>query len=49
MLTAILISVVLMMVVPVPPWLLDGLLAFSLAIAVGVFLIALFIEQPPPL
>src|SRR4051794_22089435 len=35
-----------MMVLPVPPFLLDGLLALSLAIAVGVFLIALFIEQP---
>jgi flagellar biosynthesis protein FlhA len=35
-----------MMVMPIPAWLLDGLLAFSLAIAVGVFLIALFIEQP---
>ena len=40
------ISIVLMMVLPVPPFLLDGLLALSLAIAVGVFLIALFIEQP---
>src|SRR5690349_21123862 len=35
-----------MMVVPVPPFLLDGLLALSLAIGIGVFLIALFIEQP---
>jgi flagellar biosynthesis protein FlhA len=40
------ISIVLMMVLPVPPFLLDGLLALSLAIAVGVFLIALFIERP---
>jgi flagellar biosynthesis protein FlhA len=40
------ISIVLMMVVPVPPFMLDGLLALSLAIGVGVFLIALFIEQP---
>ena len=40
------ISIVLMMVIPVPPFLLDGLLAISLAIAVGVFLIALFIEKP---
>jgi len=40
------ISIVLMMVVPVPTFLLDGLLALSLAIGVGVFLIALFIEQP---
>src|SRR5579872_4463310 len=35
-----------MMVLPVPAFLLDGLLAISLAIAVGVFLIALFIEKP---
>ena len=41
-----LIGIVLMMVVPVPPSLLDGLLALSLAIAIGVFLIALFIQQP---
>jgi len=40
------ISIVLMMVLPVPAFLLDGLLAISLAIAVGVFLIALFIEKP---
>ena len=40
------ISIVLMMVLPVPAFLLDGLLALSLAIAVGVFLIALFIERP---
>ncbi|HKQ68446.1 MAG TPA: flagellar biosynthesis protein FlhA, partial [Polyangiaceae bacterium] len=40
------VSIVLMMVLPVPPFLLDGLLALSLAIGVGVFLIALFIEQP---
>jgi flagellar biosynthesis protein FlhA len=40
------ISIVLMMVLPVPPFLLDALLALSLAIAVGVFLIALFIERP---
>ncbi len=40
------VSIVLMMVLPVPPILLDGLLAFSLAIGVGVFLIALFIERP---
>jgi flagellar biosynthesis protein FlhA len=40
------ISIVLMMVLPVPPFLLDALFALSLAIAVGVFLIALFIERP---
>ena len=41
-----LIGIVLMMVVPVPPFLLDIFLAMSLAIAVAVFLIALFIEKP---
>jgi flagellar biosynthesis protein FlhA len=40
------ISIVLVLVLPIPAFMLDGLLAFSLAIAVGVFLIALFIEQP---
>jgi flagellar biosynthesis protein FlhA len=40
------VSIVLMMVLPIPPFLLDGLLALSLAIGIGVFLIALFIEQP---
>ncbi|MEI7894678.1 MAG: flagellar biosynthesis protein FlhA, partial [Myxococcales bacterium] len=40
------ILIVLMMVVPVPPFLLDSLLAVSLALAVGVFLIAMFIEDP---
>ncbi|MGA7122590.1 MAG: flagellar biosynthesis protein FlhA [Polyangiaceae bacterium] len=39
------IGVVLMMVLPLPPQLLDLLLAFSLALAVGVFLTALFIEE----
>jgi flagellar biosynthesis protein FlhA len=34
------------MVLPVPPMVLDAMLAMSLAIGVGVFLIALFIEQP---
>src|SRR5579883_2050892 len=34
-----------MMVLPLPPQLLDLLLAFSLALAVGVFLTALFIEE----
>ena len=38
------IGIVLMMVLPLPPQLLDLLLAFSLALAVGVFLTALFIE-----
>ena len=40
------LSIVLVMVIPLPPVLLDGLLAISLAVAVSVFLIALFIEQP---
>ena len=40
------LSIVLMMVVPLPPFILDTLLALSLAIAVGVFLIALFVEEP---
>jgi len=39
-------SIVLMMVLPLPPFLLDTFLALSLAIATGVFLIALFVEQP---
>jgi len=40
------IGVVLMMVMPVPAFLLDFLLAMSLTIAVAVFLIALFVEKP---
>ncbi len=40
------IGVVLMMVMPVPPFLLDMLLAISLTISVSVFLIALFVEKP---
>jgi flagellar biosynthesis protein FlhA len=40
------VSIILMMVLPVPPIALDGLLAMSLAIGLGVFLIALFIEEP---
>jgi len=39
------IGVVLMMVLPVPAPLLDVLLSFSVALAVGVFLTALFIEE----
>jgi flagellar biosynthesis protein FlhA len=39
------IGIVLMMVVPLPPALLDVLLAFSMALAIGVFLTALFIED----
>lgn len=40
-----LLSIVLLLVMPVPPVLLDLLLAASLACAVGIFLIALFIEK----
>ena len=39
------IGIVLMMVLPVPAPLLDVLLSFSVALAVGVFLTALFIEE----
>ena len=39
------IGVILMMVLPLPPQLLDFLIALSIALAVGVFLTALFIEE----
>ncbi len=39
------IAVVLMMVLPLPPALLDVLIACSMALAIGVFLTALFIED----
>lgn len=39
------IGTVLMMVLPVPAPLLDGMLVFSLALGIGVFLTALFIED----
>ncbi len=39
------IGIVLMMVMPIPAPLLDVLLAFSMALAIGVFLTALFIEE----
>ncbi|HEX3597914.1 MAG TPA: flagellar biosynthesis protein FlhA, partial [Polyangiaceae bacterium] len=39
------IGVVLMMVLPMPPFLIDTLLAVSIAISIGVFLIGLFMEQ----
>ncbi|MGD0677181.1 MAG: flagellar biosynthesis protein FlhA [Polyangiaceae bacterium] len=39
------IGIILMMVLPLPPQLLDLLLAFSIALAIGVFLTALFIEE----
>ncbi len=40
------IGIVLMMVLPLPAALLDVLLSFSLALAIGVFLTALFIKEP---
>jgi flagellar biosynthesis protein FlhA len=39
------IGIILMMVLPLPAALLDLLLAFSIALAIGVFLTALFIEE----
>jgi flagellar biosynthesis protein FlhA len=39
------IAIVLMMVLPLPPALLDVLLALSMALAIGVFLTALFIRE----
>src|SRR5271170_1475842 len=39
------IGVVLMMVLPLPPQLLDLFIALSIALAIGVFLTALFIEE----
>src|SRR5690606_11187162 len=40
------VGIVLMMVLPMPSLLIDLLLALSLAIAIGVFLIGLFMESP---
>ncbi|OQX69223.1 MAG: flagellar biosynthesis protein FlhA [Sorangiineae bacterium NIC37A_2] len=42
----LLVGVVLMMVLPLPSFLIDALLALSLAISIGVFLIGLYMEQP---
>jgi flagellar biosynthesis protein FlhA len=39
------ISIILMMVLPLPPELLDVMLALSLALAIGVFLTTLFMEE----
>ena len=39
------VGIVLMMILPLPPVLLDGLIALSMALSIGVFLTALFIEQ----
>jgi flagellar biosynthesis protein FlhA len=40
------VGIVLMMVLPLPGYMIDGLLALSLAVSIGVFLIGLFMEQP---
>jgi flagellar biosynthesis protein FlhA len=40
------VTIVLMMVMPIPAIVIDMLLAISLAVAIGVFLIGLFMEQP---
>ncbi len=40
------VGIVMMLVVPVPPMVVDLLLAISLAISIGVFLIGLFMEHP---
>ncbi|MFO7180057.1 MAG: flagellar biosynthesis protein FlhA, partial [Pseudomonadota bacterium] len=40
------VAIVLMMVMPLPAFLVDVMLAVSLAVSIGVFLIGLFMEQP---
>jgi len=40
------VGIVLMMVLPMPEWMVDSLLALSLAFSIGVFLIGLFMEKP---
>jgi flagellar biosynthesis protein FlhA len=40
------VGIVLMMVIPLPGFLVDAMLAISLAVSIGVFLIGLFMEQP---
>lgn len=40
------VGIVLMMVLPIPAFLIDGMLAISLAISIGVFLIGLYMETP---
>ena len=40
------VGIVLMMVLPLPAFFIDLLLAFSLAVSIGVFLIGLFMESP---
>ena len=39
------IGIILMMILPLPPVLLDTLISLSMALSIGVFLTALFIEQ----
>ena len=39
------VGIVLMMVIPLPGVLVDAMLAFSLAVSIGVFLIGLFMEN----
>jgi flagellar biosynthesis protein FlhA len=41
-----LVGIILMMVMPLPAFLVDGMLALSLAVSIGVFLIGLFMESP---
>ncbi|MEZ4369939.1 MAG: flagellar biosynthesis protein FlhA [Polyangiaceae bacterium] len=40
------VGIIMMMVLPMPPFLVDVLLAVSMALAIGVFLIGLFMEKP---
>ncbi len=40
------VTIVLMMVLPLPAFMVDGFLAMSLALSIGVFLIGLFMENP---
>lgn len=40
------VGIVMMMVLPMPAFLIDGMLAISLATSIGVFLIGLFMETP---
>jgi flagellar biosynthesis protein FlhA len=40
------VGIVLMMVLPIPRFLVDGFLAISLALSIGVFMIGLFMESP---
>jgi flagellar biosynthesis protein FlhA len=42
----ILVGIVLLMVIPLPPWILDLLLTMSIAVAVILLLISIYIEKP---